>query len=425
MFSRQVAAGLCAVAWVSGCSVLSNLDDLEGGDAGGKGGSGGVAGAAGDASTVDAQGCWTDQKVCDGVCTSTKLVDKGCAGESCTPCALPHATAKCSESDGLCAVDTCEPGWENCDKNTSVGNATGCEAQIAVDPKACGASCTDCTKNGPNWSCCNGQCVRDDCIANGQLNCDCAGECDVAIDDINNCGFCNHKCEFAHATALCEPDSDPLKATNGYACHFQCTKPWADCDGLEANGCEVDLSSDTAHCGSCSKVCNGNHGTAGCSAGKCIIICDAGWGDCDSNADNGCETPLNQMGNCGGCGVVCAPQHASGATCASGSCTYGSCDGGWGDCNNNKADGCETSLATLTNCGSCGKACAPQHATGATCSTGSCNYGACDTDFGDCNSSKADGCETPLGTNQNCSGCNYACASGKSCQGPPGNHACY
>lgn len=41
---------------------------------------------------------------------------------------------------------------------------------------------------------------------------------------------------------------------------------------------------------------------------NCIVLdlCRAaGFGNCDGNAANGCETHLNTPANCGGCGVVC------------------------------------------------------------------------------------------------------------------------
>lgn len=62
------------------------------------------------------------------------------------------------------------------------------------------------------------------------------------------------------------------------------------------------------------------HAGRGCSAlGMCIFLCVGGYGDCDGDAANGCET--NARGtdprNCGGCGVVCPAGQpmCSGGTC--------------------------------------------------------------------------------------------------------------
>jgi alpha-tubulin suppressor-like RCC1 family protein len=47
--------------------------------------------------------------------------------------------------------------------------------------------------------------------------------------------------------------------------------------------------------------------------------CPAGFGDCDGNPANGCETPLDTLQDCGGCGVACGGPCSS-ATCATGTC---------------------------------------------------------------------------------------------------------
>jgi len=61
--------------------------------------------------------------------------------------------------------------------------------------------------------------------------------------------------------------------------------------------------------------------------------------------------------------------HATGKVCSSGTCDYGSCDAGWGNCDGNDANGCETDLrTTAAHCGACNAACStPAHST-ATCS---------------------------------------------------------
>jgi hypothetical protein len=46
-------------------------------------------------------------------------------------------------------------------------------------------------------------------------------------------------------------------------------------------------------------------------------VCNTGYGDCDKNATNGCETNLNADGNhCGTCSTVCrGNDHCSSGTC--------------------------------------------------------------------------------------------------------------
>ena len=46
-----------------------------------------------------------------------------------------------------------------------------------------------------------------------------------------------------------------------------------------------------------------------------------------------------------------------------GVCALGACDGSYGNCDGNPANGCETDLrTTVTSCGACGRACAFAHA---------------------------------------------------------------
>ncbi len=75
--------------------------------------------------------------------------------------------------------------------------------------------------------------------------------------------------------------------------------------------------------------------TSYCNNGSIITVCNTGFGDCDNNIFNGCETNLNiNANNCGQCGVVCPP----GYSCFNGTCIAPctdstSCPPGW-SCNN-------------------------------------------------------------------------------------------
>ncbi len=69
-----------------------------------------------------------------------------------------------------------------------------------------------------------------------------------------------------------------------------CIDGRGNCDGDPANGCEVDLSSDLAHCGECGRPCAPANAVAVCMGGACAFErCMDGFGDCDGDPANGCE----------------------------------------------------------------------------------------------------------------------------------------
>jgi hypothetical protein len=147
-----------------------------------------------------------------------------------------------------------------------------------------------------------------------------------------------------------------------------CTVGKADCDGSKANGCEVDLSSHPGNCGACGKACPpAPNAKPACVAASCGLSCDAYTGDCDGDATNGCEAPVEKdPANCGACGNVCGSANADSSTCAQGQCLI-ECAAGFGDCDGIDANGCEQALSDAEHCGECGRDCK-----GGACSAGVC-----------------------------------------------------
>lgn len=142
---------------------------------------------------------------------------------------------------------------------------------------------------------------------------------------------------------------------------LSCDPGRADCDGQTANGCEVDLTQDREHCGSCGRACQTDD--CRCDNGQLTLVCADGHDDCDGELDNGCEADLNNsMEHCGACQRRC---HAEGHDAVEATCVAGSCEimcepriSPEADCDGDPDNGCESYLMfDRSNCGECGKTC--------------------------------------------------------------------
>jgi hypothetical protein len=148
---------------------------------------------------------------------------------------------------------------------------------------------------------------------------------------------CNGHCvdagtpEFGCGPTDCSPCNIPNgtgKCQNGACVIGKCSDGFSDCNGVTGDGCEVDTNHDPGNCGACG--------------------CRCGTGDMQNCAPSQVVTPIIR-GNAG-----CSKQAATGAA----QCTVDSCEAGWGDCNADASDGCETDVETVLNCGTCGTGCA-------------------------------------------------------------------
>lgn len=94
-----------------------------------------------------------------------------------------------------------------------------------------------------------------------------------------------------------------------------------------------------------------------CVSGACKLACDPGFADCNGTTDDGCELPVSSdLANCGGCGSVCAPAHAT-PVCNGGTCGIAMCEPLFGDCDNSPSNGCERDLTAKLDCGACNSKC--------------------------------------------------------------------
>jgi hypothetical protein len=215
-----------------------------------------------------------------------------------------------NEPDGSApdAMSACMPGLTNC---------AGACVNLTSDPNNCG-QCGDVCAMGPNSSsrCQAGACVQS-CAA-GFANCTgmpMAGCTTNLSSDVNNCGSCGTTCNGVPNTAM-------SACTMARCSILACNAGFADCDALAANGCETNVTNNVSSCGQCGHVCTNtaNVSSTTCVSAACSIqVCQAAFADCNGVYADGCEINLaNDPNNCGGCG-----HHCTGATpvCQNGVCT--------------------------------------------------------------------------------------------------------
>ncbi|MBL8601309.1 MAG: hypothetical protein JNK72_05245 [Myxococcales bacterium] len=367
-----------------------------------------------------------DGQHCDGTaqrCVAGCRNDQGCAnGDAGAPDGGAGGALRCdtrSHQCVACVTDEHCPAGTLCVGNTCVMGCTPARP-CAAGNTCCDGACVDTLSNIANCGACSNRCA----VTNGAPSCMngiCAvGTCNAPFADCDNAAL--NGCETntlnsaAHCGACgmaCPARPNAAASCNGGTCAYACTPGFADCDGNPANGCEIDLQSDPQRCGACNTVCNPPNGTPRCAAGQCAVgRCVDGFGDCDGNATNGCETDLRaSTTHCGQCGTACAARANAFPGCLSGRCVT-SCVMGFQDCDGEANNGCEVDLRTsLGHCGACGRACAPPRGVGA-CMGGQCAVLSCEAGFANCDGDAANGCEVDLRVDPNhCNRCGNVCVA--------------
>ena len=304
-------------------------------------------------------------------CAVNLLTDNancGACGNVCPEFPLLSMRTRCV--DGACKRE-CSDGAADC--NGLVDD--GCEVALLRDPANCGA----CGKACPaGVKCIDGSCG---CPA-GMTDCGSA-DCRNTSSDDDNCGACGHECPSTG-------DEPPPPPNMRYGCRdgecgrLLCMGSWADCNGDLADGCEVDLAADKDNCGACAKACAS--GQTCIASGMAPPACGCAPGEtlCGTGSQAHCANLQTDPANCGVCDHPCgyinflAPigyENAPGS-CKKGFCEY-ECNPGWGDCDGNTLNGCETNLqVNPANCGVCGNRC--DVAAGQPCIGGACLMVECD-----------------------------------------------
>ena len=188
--------------------------------------------------------------------TSRDLMNCGQCGNVCK--VPPNATAFCSQSQ--CGIGSCKQGFADCNKDLN----DGCEVDL-TQLATCGACNNMCAAPANGVAACkNLVCAVDKCDA-GYSDCDKQFNtgCEINITtDKNNCGVCGFVCvSQKNQQAACMAGKCELGA---------CNQGFADCNKNLNDGCEINTQTDNKNCGSCGVVCPMN--APACLAGVCSNI---------------------------------------------------------------------------------------------------------------------------------------------------------
>jgi Stigma-specific protein, Stig1 len=315
-----------------------------------------------------------------------------------------------SPKDALAAVGlTCPSGRVKCGTTccakgaSCVVTTTSKRCVCPTHQVACNGVCLSLATNHQNCGKCGHACLSNQAC--------CSGKCTNLQTSVSSCGKCGHACQRGAFVAAVACQSGKCKIVS-------CDSGHADCDGTFSTGCETDTTT-ASNCGTCGKTCSVQNGTAGCSAGTCVIAgCTSPFQNCDGQFSSGCNIDTStDVQNCGGCGMSCGTVNNGTAGCTAGTCVIASCTGSFRDCDGQFSNGCETDTNTsVQHCGGCGMSCgAVNHGT-AGCTAGTCVIASCDGTFRDCDGQFNTGCEVDTSTDaHNCGGCGMTCNTGYAC----------
>lgn len=322
-------------------------------------------------------GCEEGLLSCDGLCVDSLADENNCGG----------CGKVCSEGE-ICSEGSCAPACPDGGKLC----ATGCK-NLDTDAENCGACGKSCE---PGESCVDGECSP--CVP-GQTFC--SNACRDLDTDSSHCGECGNAC-----------GEDETCVDGSCACAEGLTRCGTAC---------VDTNLDDDHCGGCDVSCaTGPRAMGYCDAGSCVYLCEEGWDNCSGDWTEGCNVFVRDVfETCGSCDNHCGTkENTTAAVCSGLACFVVTCEPGWGDCDENGDNGCETDLLESVNhCGACGQSCedAPNTVASSPCVDGRCDF-ECEEGWADCDGLATTGCEARLDSDpETCGACDVSCTDDEFC----------
>ena len=325
--------------------------------------------------SCDHLGLWVQHQSCPFVCA-----DGACSG-SCVPgatqCSVEGDVETCSEDgewvyeetcpfvcvEGACA-GSCEEGTTQCAAGqvlqTCVGNAWG-------DTETCSFVCTE--------GACGGECTSgdQDCQNDVPRSCNAQGLWVAGSE-------CPFVCVEGACTGSCEPGTKKCDGLVPQTCNAQ--GHWVDgtactsvCSAGECTGSCTPGSTRCASDGRTAQICNSSGTWA--TDQECPYVC-SGAGTCTGSCVPGstrCGTAEGTLQTCSASGswgtaVACPTNSGAVTTCSNGACQDTACDAGYGNCDGVASNGCEEDLYDdPENCGSCDHSCL-----GGSCADGYCGH---------------------------------------------------
>src|SRR5919106_394173 len=256
---------------------------------------------------------------CGNVCPADPHGAAACHSGTCgLDCEAGYSTCGTDRCQVATTNESCGGGCVSCNippaSGLNITNAGCCQTAEATD-NSCDSFCTAGTGNcSCRFECASGFADCDlDTVASADTN-GCEVQLSVGKPDedggYQHCGACNNDCpRFPNTTPSCDG------ADGG--CTWSCSSSnWGNCDGDISTGCESELNTNT-NCGRCGESCpppGVANVAANCSTGTCTWSCSPNWEDCDGNRNNGCEINLSTDRNhCGTCAVTTCDSCLNGA----------------------------------------------------------------------------------------------------------------